>query len=130
MSEHDAYLEDLTEHELAEEKARIQRELRAIGLLEYPCAAAWGSGEHKEDVVVLGPVHWFPPYNDPVYGKPTLSANASLLCERKGERAILMAYSLYVQGKRLLKLLPPRRIPVDRGLLTGVSLAEYAKGTK
>lgn len=104
------YWEDLSREEKDQHIAERRRELEAIGKLSFPIEAVFGG----EQVTVLGPVYLFPMYDDPAYGKPTLSSNAQLMMQRAdGERFITIATNVFVDGKPLLGRNPPRRDPRD-----------------
>lgn len=104
------YWEDLSPEEKEQHKAARRSELEAIGRLQFPVEAVFSG----DPVTVLGPVHLFPPYDDPAYGKPTLSSNAQLMVRgQDGKKFIGLATSVIVNGKPLLGRNPPRRDPRD-----------------
>lgn len=103
------YWDDLSREETDSLIAQRKRELAAIGALSFPIEATFLG----EQVTVLGPVHLFPPYDDPAYGKPNPSSNAQLMTQgADGEKFITIASSVFVDGKPLLGRNPPMRDPL------------------
>lgn len=103
------YWGDLSREEKDSLIAQRKRELAAIGALSFPIEATFSG----EQVTVLGPVHLFPPYDDPAYGKPNLSSNAQLMTQgADGRKFITIASSVFVDGKPLLGRNPPMRDPL------------------
>lgn len=104
------FWEDLSPEEKEALKAARRSELEAIGKMQFPVEGSFNG----EPVTILGPVHRFPPYDDPAYGKPGPSANAQLMLQRSdGERFIGMAPSVTVGGKPLMGRNPRMRDPRD-----------------